>query len=164
MLLYHVNVGWPVLDAGSELLVPARSVEPRGDHRVEGYTTFHEPQRDYVEQVFEHDVAAEAGETVPVAVVNRERSLGLYEVFRRDQLPFHFLWRMLGEGTYTAGIEPSTNRAAGRLDARERGELIHVEPGESRVYDLELGALDGVDAVAAFADRVAAVRLASATT
>ena len=157
MLLYHVNVGWPVLDDGAELLVAARSVEARGDFPAEGYATFHGPQAGYVEQVFAHEVAAEPGETVPVAVVNRQRGLGLYEVFRRDQLPFHFLWRMLGEGTYVAGIEPCTNRTAGRLDARERGELIELDPGESRVYDLELGALAGDDAIAAFADRVSAV-------
>ena len=37
MLLYHVNVGFPVVDEGSEVLVPARSVDARGDHPVEGY-------------------------------------------------------------------------------------------------------------------------------
>jgi hypothetical protein len=61
---------------------------------------------------------------------------------------------MLGEGTYVVGIEPCTNRTAGRLDARERGELIELDPGERRVYDLELGALDGPDEVDAFAARV----------
>ncbi len=157
MLLYHVNVGWPVLDEGAELLVPARAVEARGDHAVEGYTTFHAPAAAYVEQVFEHDVAADPTGSVPVAVVNRALGVGLYEVFRRDQLPFHFLWRMQGEGTYVAGIEPSTNRTAGRLDARERGELVELEPGDSRVYDLELGALAGGEAIEAFAERVRAL-------
>jgi uncharacterized protein DUF4432 len=157
MLLYHINVGWPVLDDGAELLVPARSVDARGDHPVDGYTTFHGPEPGYVEQVFEHDVATEPDGTVPVAVVNPRLGFGLYNVFRRDQLPFHFLWRMLGEGTYVAGIEPSTNRTAGRLDARQRGELIELEPGETRLYDLELGALAGADALDAFADRVRAV-------
>ncbi len=63
---------------------------------------------------------------------------------------------MLGEGTYVVGIEPSTNRTAGRLDARERGELIELAAGESRSYDLELGALDGTEAIDRFSDRVAA--------
>jgi len=34
--LYHVNIGFPVVDAGAELLVPTRSVSPRGDHPSEG--------------------------------------------------------------------------------------------------------------------------------
>ena len=154
MLLYHVNVGWPVVDEGSELLVPATAVEPRGDHPVEGYERMEAPAGGYVEQVFEHELAAEANERVPVAIVNRRLGLGAYEVFRRDQLPHHFVWRMLGEGTYVVGIEPCTNRTAGRLDARTRGELIELDAGESRSYELELGALVGQGEVDAFAARV----------
>jgi hypothetical protein len=89
-----------------------------------------------------------------VAIVNRELGLGAYEVFRREQLSHHFVWRMLGEGSYVVGIEPSTNRTAGRLDARARGELIELDPGERRVYDLELGALDGEQAIGEFEARV----------
>jgi len=158
MLLYHVNVGFPVLDAGSEVLVPARSVEARGDHGVEGYTALGPPEPAFVEQVFEHDNAAEADGTVPVGIVNRRLGIGSYEVYRREQLPHHFLWRMLGEGTYVAGIEPCTNRVAGRLDARERGELIELDPGERRTYELELGALDGAAEIEAFAARVERVK------
>ena len=154
MLLYHVNVGWPVVDEGSELLVPATAVEPRGDHSTDGYRVMHAPQSGYVEQVFEHELATEPDERVPVAIVNRELGIGAYEVFRRDQLPHHFVWRMLGEGTYVVGIEPSTNRTAGRIDARSRGELIELAPGESRSYELELGALAGADEIESFARRI----------
>ncbi|MGI9657839.1 MAG: aldose 1-epimerase family protein [Gaiellaceae bacterium] len=157
MLLYHVNAGFPVVDEGSEVFVPARSVEARGDHSTDGYRRLEAPTPAFVEQVFEHDIVADADGIVPVAVANRDLGLGVYEVFRRDQLPFHFMWRTLGEGTYAVGIEPCTNRVAGRLDARERGELIELAAGESRTYDLELGALDGAVEIDAFADRVAAL-------
>jgi hypothetical protein len=156
MYLYHVNVGFPVVDEGSELLVPATAVEPRGDHPVDGYRTLAAPAPGFVEQVFEHEVAAEPDGTVPVSIVNRSLGLGVYQLFRRDQLPHHLTWRMLGEGTYVVGIEPSTNRTAGRLDARTRGELIELGPGESRAYDLELGALVGAAELDAFAGRVEA--------
>ena len=154
MLLYHVNVGWPVVDNGARLLVPATAVDARGDYPTNGYRTMHAPIRGYTEQVFEHELAAEPDGRVPVAVVNDELELAAYEVFRVDQLPHHFVWRMLGEGTYVVGIEPSTNRTAGRLDARARGELIELAPGESRNYDLELGALSGRDEIDRFAERV----------
>jgi len=157
MLLYHVNAGFPVVDEGSELLVPARAVTARGDYPVEGYSEFHAPVEGYVEQVFEHELAAQPDGRVPVGIVNRRLGLGLYEVFDQRQLPHHFLWRVLGEGTYVVGIEPSTNRTAGRLDARDRGELIELAPGEKRVYELELGALDGQAAIEAFAARVKAL-------
>ena len=157
MLLYHVNVGFPVVEEGSELLVPATAVAARGDYPAEGYADLAAPEEGYVEQVFEHELAAEEEGTVPVAVVNRRLGLGVYEVFRLQQLPHHFVWRMLGEGTYVLGIEPCTNRTTGRLDARERGELIELAPAERREYELELGALDGVEELDAFADRVGAI-------
>ncbi len=156
MLLYHVNVGWPVVDEGSELLAPATAVEPRGNYPADGYRTMQGPAHGYVEQVFEHELSAEPDGSIPVALVNRNLGLGAYEVFRRQQLPHHFVWRMLGEGAYVVGIEPSTNRTAGRLDARARGELVELAPGESRAYDLELGALVGRDEIDSFADRVQA--------
>lgn len=64
---------------------------------------------------------------------------------------------MLGEGTYVVGLEPSTNRVTGRLDARSGGELIELAAGEKRVYDLELGVLEGAEAMQQFARRVRAL-------
>ncbi len=154
MFLYHVNVGFPALDEGSELLIRATNPRPLRDFSAEGYTRFHGPERGYVEQVVEHDVQPEPDGAVPAAVVNRALGFGAYEIFNQRQLPFHFIWRMLGHGSYVIGVEPCTNRPAGRLDARARGELIELAPGESRPYDLELGALTSHDEIDAFARRV----------
>jgi hypothetical protein len=94
---------------------------------------------------------------VPVAVVNRSVGLGTYQVYKKSQFPFHTMWRMLGEGTYGVAMEPTTNRDAGRFDARERGELTDLAPGEARMYDIEIGVLDGTKAIDAFAARVDAL-------
>lgn len=154
MFLYHCNVGFPVLDEGAELLVPSRAATTDYGVPVEGYHLMSAPVRDATEACFEHDLIAEPAGTVPVALVNRALGLGVYQVFRRDQLPFHTVWRMLGEGTYALAMEPGTNRDAGRLDARERGELQWLEPGEGRRYELEIGALAGAGAIGSFAARV----------
>jgi hypothetical protein len=69
---------------------------------------------------------------------------------------------MMGEGTYALAMEPSTNRDAGRPDARERGELLWLEPGEERRYELEIGALPGMGAISGFETRVS--QLAAADT
>lgn len=55
-------------------------------------------------------------------------------------------------------MEPSTNRDAGRPDARERSELQWLEPGEQRRCDLEIGALPGSAAIGEFETRVRAIR------
>ena len=154
MFLYHCNAGFPVLDDGSELLVPSRQTTTDYGVPVEGYQRMSAPVRNATEACFEHEAVAEPDGTVPVALVNSALGLGVYHVYRLDQLPHHTVWRMLGEGTYAVGLEPSTNRDAGRFDARERGELQWLEPGETRRYDLEIGALPGADSISEFAARV----------
>jgi hypothetical protein len=54
-------------------------------------------------------------------------------------------------------MEPSTNRDAGRPDATRRGELLHLDPGDMRPYDLEIGALVGGEEIEAFSARVEAL-------
>ncbi len=148
MLLYHVNVGWPVVDDGAEYLIPAAT----GEYRRLG-----PPMSSFREECYEHDVGTEPDGRVPVAVANRAIGLGAYQVYRRDQFPFHTMWRMLGEGAYAVALEPTTNRDAGRFDARERGELMTLAPGEVRRYDLEIGALDGEGEIDEFSNRVEAI-------
>ncbi len=157
LMLYHCNVGFPIIAAGAQLLVPASETTTDYGVPIEGYRTLSAPIPDFTEACFEHALVAEPGGTVPVAVVNRAIGFGAYQVFRIDQLPHHTVWRMMGEDTYAMGLEPATNRDAGRFDARERGELITLERGTSRPYDLEIGALDGAAAIDAFEARVRAI-------
>ena len=153
MLLYHCNVGFPIVDEGAQLLVPGPGVPtdpmPAGDYRwIDG------PTPDLTERCFEHDVVTEPDGTVPVGMANHRIGMGVYQLFNKSQLPHQTTWRMPGEDHYVVAIEASTNRDAGRWDARERGELITLEPGDARTYDLEMGALVGADEIEAFASRV----------
>jgi Domain of unknown function (DUF4432) len=154
MFLYHCNAGFPVVDEGSELLVPSSRTTTDYGVPVAGYDRMSAPVSNATEACFEHELIAEPQGTVPVALVNRAIGIGVYQVFRIDQLPHHTVWRMLGEGTYAVGLEPGTNRDAGRFDARERGELQWLEPGDIRQYDLEIGAISGADDISEFEARV----------
>lgn len=130
---------------------------PVSDYPTRDYRRLTEPNKGFPEECYEHEVTAEPGGTVPVAIVNRSLGLGAYQVYRKEHLPFHTMWRMLGEGTYGVAMEPTTNRDAGRFDARERKELAYLAPGEARTYDLEIGVLDGQSEIETFAARVDAL-------
>ena len=51
-------------------------------------------------------------------------------------------------GLYTLGIEPSTNHVLGAAFARDRGELIWLEPGATRRYDTSFSVLHGAAEIA----------------
>jgi hypothetical protein len=159
MLLYHINAGFPIVDEGSELIAPVTQPPaipdglPVGD--TSEYRRFIAPQKDWLLQGFELDMAAESDGSVPVGIANGD-GFGMYVVYNQRQMPKYLEWRMMGEGQYAVGIEPCTN-TFGREIARELGQLITLQPGERRVYDLEVGVLDGADAVTAFRARVDAL-------
>jgi hypothetical protein len=154
MLLYHINAGFPFVDEGAELIAPFATppavlfgdADP-GDRA--GYARFIAPQRGWVQQTFAHTMASRTDGIVPVGLINPALEIGLYVRYRRAQLPHYIEWRMMGEGQYAVGIEPCTN-GFGREAARKRGELIMLQPGERRMYTLEIGVLDGATAIAAF--------------
>jgi hypothetical protein len=149
MMLYHVNLGFPLVADGSQLVLDHESVTPRGDFPAQGWDHFGPPTRAATEEVLEIRPNVGTDGRVLATVVNAQHDLALYEHYRADTLPYMFLWRMLGEGTYVVGLEPSTNGTTGRRDARANGELVTLGPGESRDYELVIGAHSGTDAVAA---------------
>ncbi|WP_214469958.1 aldose 1-epimerase family protein [Mesorhizobium sp. dw_380] len=163
MYFYHVNVSHPLLDGGSRYLAPIRDVVWAGHagERYEaqevGYRTVPEPQMGFSEQVWQHEMDADGNGEVPVAVVNDRLGLGFEMVTRKDQLPCAYQWQNFQAGQYALGIEPSTHHVLGDLAARERGEMIWLEHGESRVYDAVFRVLDGAGEIAAAQERIAAI-------
>ena len=151
MMLYHCNIGFPVVDAGSELVYPSGPGTCVSAASSPDYLELTGPSADFVEECYEHDMRAGPDGLVGAAVVNRAIGLGVFQRYERSALPRHITWRQLGTVAYVVAMEPSTNRDAGRFDARQRGELAHLAPGEARRYRLEIGALVGDDAIDAFA-------------
>jgi Domain of unknown function (DUF4432) len=58
--------------------------------------------------------------------------------FRPEQLPEFVQWTMTGEGTYVLGLEPATCRVGGAAAEEAAGRVIHLRPGESRRFDVEI--------------------------
>jgi hypothetical protein len=150
MMLYHCNVGFPVVDAGSELVYPAGPGTCVSAASSPGYRELDGPRPDFVEECYEHDMQPGPDGLAAAAVVNRAIGLGVFQRYDRSAMPHHITWRQLGTVAYVVAMEPSTNHDAGRFDARERGELLHLAAGQTRRYRLEIGALDGRDAIEAF--------------
>src|SRR5690606_35527980 len=101
-----------------------------------GYRTMPAPQRDFHEQVWQHELAPDAEGRQAVALVNDRIGLGLEVVTSKEQFPCLYEWQNLQAGQYALGIEPSTNHVLGNLAARERGEMIWLQHGDERNYDI----------------------------
>ena len=156
MLLYHINVGFPFLGETGELFAPTRSPQSLSVGRAPGdcndYKRFIAPQKDWVMEGYELPMTAGKDGRVRVALVNpdlHQEGRAVYLIYQKDQLPNFLEWRMMAESTYAVGIEPCTN-SFGREAVRRRGEMIVLQPGETRSYDLEIGVLTGREQIENF--------------
>ena len=76
---------------------------------------------------------------------NRKLNLAVTLRFRKDQLPWLTNWQHWGEGEYVTGLEPGTNPPIGQAKARQENTLIHIAPGEKKMYDLEIEVFNNSD-------------------
>ncbi len=163
MFCYHINIGHPVLDSGSRYLAPIRNVvwaaHMGENYRSQGvgYQTLPGPRIGFHEQVWQHQMAADAAGEVSVAVVNDRLGLGIEVVTRLDQFPCQFEWQNFQAGQYALGIEPSTHHVLGDQAARERGEMIWLEHGDERLYETIFRVLDGAASIADAESRIRSI-------
>jgi hypothetical protein len=154
MILYHINIGFPAVDEGSELLAPSLKVTPRDAAAEEGAdraAMLDPPIPGYHEKAYFHDLGAAADGTTGTAIVNRRLGFGVYVKFNRRELPFYSQWKMMGQRNYVVGMEPANCLPLGRTVERQAGRLQYLEPRETREYALELGALTSPEEIDEFA-------------
>jgi hypothetical protein len=139
LILYHVNVGYPVVAEGARLLAPAADLVPRDDAARAGldeYARFPPPQDGFAEQVFHHGLHQPDVEEASISVANPDfepsAGIALSVTWDPRQLPRLWQWRMLGPGMYLTGLEPANCGLAGRAAEREAGTLDVLEPGQAR--------------------------------
>jgi hypothetical protein len=147
MLLYHFNLGFPLLSPESRLGVKSIHVEPRDATAASGldnHTSFEAPTPDYAEQVFFHKVAADENGFAQARLVNPDLGIGIQLRYRQRELPELIEWKQVGQGAYVVGLEPANCRPEGRSAARQRRALVELAPGEALDYLLELKVISSI--------------------
>jgi hypothetical protein len=166
-LLYHFNIGYPVVDEGAELLAAVTADVPGSIFEEEAgpsdrYRRFSGPEQGFFAEGYEIPMATGGDGWVSAAVVNRgfkglDGGLGVFLRYDPETLPVYLEWRMMGEGLYAVGMEPSTNGFKTIPELVEAGYPVMLEPGEERTYRLEFGVLAGGAEIDAFAAALPAV-------
>ena len=150
MILYHCNYGWPLVDEATEIICSGTWAS-RGmdmDNAVfnskRNYRKCSRPldsHRGGGEGCAFIDVSADKKGICTVGLYNRGISLALVLRYKKKQLPWLSNWQHWGPGEYVTALEPGTNPPIGQSKAREQKKLIHIAPGASRAYDLEMTVL-----------------------
>lgn len=156
MILYHFNLGWPIVDEGARLILPAASVEPRdaeAQKDADQWHTFHAPVRNYAERAYFVTPTPRPDGTVTAALVQPHfgggRGLAVTLTWPAAALPKFIEWKMMAEGHYVVGMEPANCFIYPRSRLIREGLLPTLAAGESRRYTIEVGVAAGPDQIAA---------------
>jgi hypothetical protein len=144
-ILYHMNLGYPLLSEDAELVIEPESTVPRDSDAVPGineFKSFSKPHETYKEQVFFHTMKGHNDGKTCVELRNKKLGISLSINFNIAQLPFVTQWKMLGHGEYVLGIEPCNVLCKSRAVLREEYNLPFLQPGESTTNEIEVTITD----------------------
>ena len=141
MILYHCNMGYPLLCEKTVISIPSVKVEPRNERAAEGVSEWNRvtsPEPDFVEQCYYHTMP----ENPTVSVYSPDIGTELKMSYSSDVLDCFTQWKMLGDNEYVMGLEPGNAYPDGRIAMRERGLLKTLKPYESSVNKLKFELLE----------------------
>jgi galactose mutarotase-like enzyme len=147
-MLYHINFGAPLLEAGAKVIAPVQTLVPRNGRaaeRVEQWDHYPAPQSGYVEQVYFLELLSDEDGATQALLKNAAGTLGVKMHFNTRQLPCFTLWKntaAMADG-YVTGLEPGTNFPNPRSYENANHRVVALNPGESRSFDLRLEFLVG---------------------
>jgi hypothetical protein len=140
MIMYHFNLGFPLVGPHTELSFPKKKVTPRSElaaQHIDEQMRLLPPTQGFSEHVYIMDAEPAGGGYATAIIRNRDAGLAASIHFRTDTLPYLVQWKQMGQGDYVLGVEPvSSSAMEGRVDARNKGVLVELEPGESRTYSI----------------------------
>ena len=137
MLLYHMNMGYPLLSENAIVRIPSVRVSPRNEHAAKDIDSWHKmlpPTPGFEEQCYYHSFAKEG----TASIYNPELRTGLKITFDSEKLWNLTEWKMMGTVDYVLGLEPGNCTPDGRDVLRRQGKLEFLKPGEQAEFGLSV--------------------------
>jgi len=144
MLMYHMNMGYPLLDSSTKLYLPASGTEARSTAEsggIDDYGSFGDPVDGKEEQALYHYLKGDSGGNTGICIYNHGNSIGVSFKYNLKELPCLTQWKSMKTGDY---VEPCNCHPDGRKSSREKGESDMIQAGESRKYSIRFSIIDGV--------------------
>ncbi len=141
-VLYHMNMGYPLLDEDSIVNVYADEVVARDDHAAEdiaNWMNMEKPTAHYQERCYYHKFSEKTGKA---SIFQPKLNVGLDIEFERDTLDCFVEWKMMGQRDYVLGLECGNCYPDGRDVMRKLGILKFLEAGQSVTYHVKIALKD----------------------
>jgi len=137
-VLYHMNMGYPLLDEDSIITIPSSEVIPRDEHAADDIANWmhmEKPTETYQERCYYHRF--DHSDTA-VSIEQPKTGTKLSILFDSSELDGFVEWKMMGVRDYVLGLECGNCYPDGRDVMRQKGMLKFLEPGETKTYTVKV--------------------------
>ena len=147
-LLYHVNLGPPLLGPGAEVVAAIDELAPRDATAaadVPTWNRYDSPRAGRGEDVHFARLRPDAAGRASALLVAPDGAQAAGLSWRADTLPCFALWKnqgALADG-YVTGLEPATNFPNPRSFEEAQGRVVPLGPGQAVRFELALEHLAG---------------------
>ena len=160
-MLYHVNLGPPLLGAGAEVVAAVAELAPRDAAAVADVPTWNRydaPRAGRGEEVHFARLVPDASGRATALLVAPGGGRAAALSWQAATLPCFTLWKNQGSlaDGYVTGLEPATNQPNPRSFEESQGRVVSLASGASITFDLAIDLLEG-DALATERTRLAAL-------
>lgn len=147
MLLYHMNLGFPLLDEDTKMYFRTKSTEPMSPHTLSDpdWRVMPAPIDNNEEYLYVHEPEVDRDGFARAAAFNDRLGFGLEIKFRPEVLPYLVEWKCMKSGDYALGILPSTCKPVGRKACSEQNGLKAILPFEKMEIELEIRIIESLD-------------------
>lgn len=139
MILYHMNLGWPLIAPGTRLTTNGSAPEARNEEAERApvpWDTFTAPTADAESLIYRH---ATPDPGVHARLESAEAGMAVEISSELATLPWLHQWKVMQPGQYVLGIEPSNvSTLEGRAPAEAAGLVPDLQPGETVTYDVRV--------------------------
>jgi hypothetical protein len=150
MMMYHCNLGYPLVHEGTKLIVAGDDVYPRdaaAQAGVDTWQTYEAASEAYPEQVFFHHPKGLGSKPAYTEAILISENIGLKFEWSTEFMPYLTQWKNTRQGIYVNGVEPGNCIPEGQNAARASGRLVILQPEEVHYFSLRLEILDGLEAI-----------------
>lgn len=142
-MLYHVNFGIPLLDSGSQVVVPAKKIVPRNAHAAEGiksWSNYEAEQPGFEEQVYFLELLGDQQGQTQALLKNAHATRGASLRYNVEQLPCLSVWKNTtsADDGYVTGVEPGTNFPNPRTFEGKHGRLVRLDSRGACTFNLAI--------------------------
>lgn len=141
-ILYHMNMGFPLLDEDSVVRIPSSLITARDEHArkdMENCLNMEKPQAGYIERCYYHKFDGPG----MASIYQPKLKMGLEIQFDPKELDGFVEWKMMGVRDYVLGLECGNCYPDGRDVMRKTGMLKYLEPGERKRYTVKVRMIEG---------------------